>query len=140
MVQLWLPNVRTAPKLVLHFQSRQALDRDRWLQGYSLFTGSYSSLTRVVKYYNLLYGPPQPLGGLGFDPYRIGIMVIWGLVVSAIIQTTCLGPIIRRIGPRNMLIAGFTSWVAILALYPLLNFFAQNTGGADARVWKVLSI
>ena len=86
----------------------------------------------------LIWSTSIPLGGLGFDPYRIGlIMGIWGFT-NAIIQSTCLGPIIRRIGPRNMLVAAFTSWVIILALYPLLSFFAQNAGGADAKVWTIL--
>ena len=79
-----------------------------------------------------------PLGGLGFDPYRIGlIMGTYGLT-KAFVKLTCLGPIIRRIGPRTVLAAAFTSWAAILALYPLLSFFAQNAGGADARVWSIL--
>ena len=88
----------------------------------------------------LVWSTSIPLGGLGFDPYRIGlIMGIWGFT-NGIVQSTCLGPIIRRIGPRNMLVAAFTSWVTILALYPLLSFFAQNAGGADARVWTILFI
>ena len=86
----------------------------------------------------LVWSTSISLGGLGFDPYRIGlIMGIWGFV-NAIIQSACLGPIIHRIGPRNMLAAAFTSWVTILALYPVLSFFAQNAGQADARVWMIL--
>ena len=86
----------------------------------------------------LVWSTSIPLGGLGFDPYRIGlIMGVWGFM-NAIIQSTCLGPLIRRIGPRNMLVAAFTSWVTILALYPLLSFFAQDAGEADARVWTIL--
>jgi hypothetical protein len=64
-------------------------------------------------------------------------MGICGLI-RAIIQTTCLGPIIRRIGPKNILVAAFASWVTTLALYPLLSIFAQNAGEADARVWTIL--
>ena len=86
----------------------------------------------------LVWSTSISLGGLGFNPYRIGlIMGIWGFI-NAIIQSTCLGPIIRRIGPRNMLAAAFTSWITVLALYPLLSFFTRNAGGADARVWTIL--
>jgi len=86
----------------------------------------------------LVWSTSTSLGGLGFDPYRIGlIMSIWGFM-NAIVQSTCLGPIIRRIGPKNILVAAFASWVIILALYPFLSFFAQNAGGADARVWTIL--
>jgi hypothetical protein len=88
----------------------------------------------------LVWSTSASLGGLGFDPYRIGlIMGIWGFM-NAIVQSTCLGPIIRRIGPRNMLAAAFTSWVVILALYPFLSFFAQKAGGADATVWTILTV
>ena len=81
---------------------------------------------------------PSPLGGLGFDPYHVGlIMGIWGFI-NTVIQSTCLGPTIRRMGPKNMLVAAFTSWAIILALYPLLNFPAHNAGAADARVWTIL--
>ena len=86
----------------------------------------------------LVWSTSIPLGGLGFDPYRIGlIMGIWGFI-NAIIQSTCMGPIIRRIGPRNMLATAFTSYVTILALYPVLSFFAQSAGEVDVRVWTIL--
>ena len=56
------------------------------------------------------------------------------------IPLSSLGPIVRRIGPRNMLVAAFTSWITILALYPLLSFFAHGTGGTDTKVWTILFI
>ena len=88
----------------------------------------------------LVWSTSTSLGGLGFDPYRIGlIMGIWGFT-NAIIQLTCLGPIIRRIGARNMLVVSLTFWVNLFALYPLLSFFAHGAGGADAKIWTILLI
>lgn len=86
----------------------------------------------------LVYSTSISLGGLGFDPYRIGmIMGIWG-VTNVIFQLFFLARAIRRFGPRTMLITGMASYIASLGLYPLLSFFVRSSGRVDAKVWAVI--
>lgn len=88
----------------------------------------------------LMYSTSISLGGLGFDPYRIGvIMGIWG-VINVIFQLSFLARFIRRFGPKNMLIFVMISYVSVLGLYPLLSFFAQRSGKVDTKVWAVIII
>jgi MFS family permease len=81
-----------------------------------------------------------PLGGLGFDPYRIGtIMGTWGFI-NAFFQGFLLGPTIRRFGSRKCYIASQMNLVVIIGLYPLLTSFARRAGRVDAKVWVVLVV
>ncbi|GLB44887.1 putative transporter [Lyophyllum shimeji] len=86
----------------------------------------------------LVYSTSTSLGGLGFDPYRIGsIMGTWG-VINTIVQLTFLGRIIRKLGARNVQILAQLSYAISLSLYPLLSFLAKRAHGADGLVWTVL--
>lgn len=88
----------------------------------------------------LVYSTSIPLGGLGFDPYRIGtIMGAWGLI-NALVQGLLLGPTVRQFGARKSFIASQISYVASLASYPLLTFFARRAGRVNAKVWVVLIV
>jgi MFS family permease len=88
----------------------------------------------------LVYSTSIPLGGLGFDAYRIGtIMGTWGFI-NAIVQGLFLGPTVRRFGARRTFIASQMSFVVILGLYPVIAFSARRAGRVDATVWAVLLI
>ncbi|KAF5379711.1 hypothetical protein D9615_005711 [Tricholomella constricta] len=88
----------------------------------------------------LVYSTSVSLGGLGFDPYRIGaIMGTWG-VINACVQLTFLGRIIRRFGARNVQKFAQLSYAIVIALYPVLSFFAKRAGEADGFVWAVIII
>ncbi|KAG5642303.1 hypothetical protein DXG03_003023 [Asterophora parasitica] len=88
----------------------------------------------------LVFSTSISLGGLGFDPYRIGtIMGVWG-VTNAFLMLTFLGRIIRRFGPRNIHKFAMLSYAIVLALYPFLRFFARRAGKADGFVWAIIVI
>ena len=88
----------------------------------------------------LVYSTSIPLGGLGFDSYRIGIIMGTLGILNAFIQIVFFGRIIRKFGPRTTFIVGQMSHVVTLGLYPLLTFFAQRAGRVDFKVWAVLII
>ncbi|RDB26338.1 Protein ZINC INDUCED FACILITATOR-LIKE 1 [Hypsizygus marmoreus] len=88
----------------------------------------------------LIYSTSISMGGLGFDPYRIGlIMGTWG-VINAVVQLCFLGKLIRKFGPRKIQIIAQSSYVVVLSTYPLLNFFARRAGTVDVKVWAVIII
>jgi hypothetical protein len=88
----------------------------------------------------LFHSTSTSLGGLGLDPYRMGVIITaWG-VTNASVQTVFLKRIVKTLGPRNAIIVGQSSYVVIFGLYPLLRYFIQWSGGVDARVWTVLVI
>ena len=50
----------------------------------------------------LMFSTSIELGGLGFDPYHIGvIMSVWG-IINAIFMITVFGRAIRKFGPRTV--------------------------------------
>lgn len=88
----------------------------------------------------LVWSTSIPLGGLGLDPFHIGwIMGIWG-ILNALFQMTFLGHMIRRFGPKNVVLFAFSCYVMTFMLYPVLSFFARSTGKVDAKVWMVLLV
>ncbi|KAG6909373.1 hypothetical protein DXG01_000812 [Tephrocybe rancida] len=90
--------------------------------------------------YVLVYSTSVPLGGLGFEPYRIGvIMGTWDLI-NAVFQLTCLGWLLRRFGPRKIQVFALFSYCVVLALYPVLSFFARRAAGADGFVWAIIVV
>jgi len=88
----------------------------------------------------LVYSTSIPLGGLGLDPYHIGIIMGTVGILNAFVQIVFFGRIIRKFGPRTTFIVGQMSHVVILGLYPLLTFFARRAGRVDSKVWAVLII
>ncbi|KAG5352289.1 hypothetical protein C0989_002959 [Termitomyces sp. Mn162] len=88
----------------------------------------------------LIYSTSISLGGLGFDPKRIGlIMGTWG-VVNIFFTLTCVPMLLQKFGARKIQILTHLSFASTLALYPILSYLVRRAGGADALVWAVMII
>ncbi|KAG6853282.1 hypothetical protein C0991_005504 [Blastosporella zonata] len=86
----------------------------------------------------LMYSTSIAVGGLGFDAYRIGvIMGIFGCA-TACVQFFLLAKLVRRFGPRNVVALAQLSYVVNIAFYPALNFFARRAGKVDGTVWAIV--
>jgi hypothetical protein len=86
----------------------------------------------------LVYSTSTSLGGVGFTPYTIGlVMGMWGFL-NALVQLTLLGPTIRYFGPRKMIFISLMNYMIVISLYPVLGYFARRAGYADSRVWAVI--
>jgi hypothetical protein len=86
----------------------------------------------------LMYSTSIPLGGLGFSPYTIGlIMSIWG-VCNGLIQILTFARLRKLLGHRNLYVLGISSYLCTLAAFPLMNILAKREGRVDAWVWGVL--
>jgi hypothetical protein len=82
----------------------------------------------------LFYSTSIPLGGVGLDPYNIGITLGSFGCVNAIVQARFLGPSIRKFGARKMYILSFPGLFACVALYPIIRYFAQRSGSVNNLV------
>jgi hypothetical protein len=82
----------------------------------------------------LFYSTSIPLGGLGLDPFVIGITFGTFGFINAVIQANLLGPLIRKYGARKVYIASCPSLFAYFTLYSVIKFLAQLSGRVDGFV------
>ena len=82
----------------------------------------------------LFYSTSIPLGGVGLDPYKIGIIMGSFGCFNAILQARFLGPSIRKFGARKLYILSFPSLLACVTLYPIIKYFAQHFGRVNNLV------
>lgn len=82
----------------------------------------------------LVYSTKIELGGLGLDPYQIGmIMGIWGFV-NAFVQINLLGKLIRKYGSCRMYQTSYASFCICLLTYPISTYLAHRNGGISIGV------
>ena len=93
---------------------------------------NYAALAFLDMGYNallpLFYSTSIPLGGLGLDPYNIGITLGSFGFVNAFVQARFLGPSIRKFGARRIYIFSFPGLFACVSLYPIIRYLAQHFG------------
>ena len=82
----------------------------------------------------LFYSTSIPLGGVGLDPYKIGIIMGSFGCVNAILQARFLGPSIRKLGARRLYILSFPGLFVCVTLYPIIKYFAQHFGRVNYLV------
>ncbi|KAF8920367.1 major facilitator superfamily domain-containing protein [Mucidula mucida] len=86
----------------------------------------------------LMYSTPITEGGLGFTPYKIGvIMATWGFV-NALLQILCTGRILRRFGERRVFIGSAVVFFVGTLAFSFESFFAELAGKVDALVWMLI--
>ena len=99
---------------------------------------NYASLTFLEMGYSVLlplfYSTPIPSGGLGLDPYKIGVALGSYGFVNAVVQAIFLGPLIRKLGARKMYIICFPGLIVCVALYPIMRLLAQHFEGVNNLV------
>ena len=82
----------------------------------------------------LFYSTPIRLGGLGLNPFIIGITFGTFGFINAVVQAKLLGPLTRKYGARKMYIVSCPSLFVCFTLYPVMRFLAQLSGRVDGFV------
>jgi MFS family permease len=82
----------------------------------------------------LMYSTSIPLGGLGLDPFHIGVTLGTFGCINSLIQMNFLGRLIRKFGARRVYIFASPALASCFAMYPIMSFFARRAGGVDAIV------
>ncbi|KAH9481773.1 Major facilitator-type transporter psiT2 [Psilocybe cubensis] len=82
----------------------------------------------------LVYSTPISYGGLGLDPFRIGVILGTFGLVNSFVQANLLGRSIKKCGARRLYKATFSCLLGCFTMYPILHFFAQRSGRVDGFV------
>ncbi|KAJ7154561.1 major facilitator superfamily multidrug-resistance, DHA1 sub-family [Mycena filopes] len=88
----------------------------------------------------LMYSTSIQNGGLGLNPYQIGVTRgVWG-VLNTLVQLFVSARAIRWFGARTVYVFAFANTGICIGAYPLLSFFAQRAGRVDGIVWTIIVI
>ncbi|KDR78804.1 hypothetical protein GALMADRAFT_224047 [Galerina marginata CBS 339.88] len=82
----------------------------------------------------LMYSTPVEYGGLGLDPFRIGVALGAFGFITSLVQAKVLGGLIRKYGSRTVYRASFPCLLGCFAMYPILKLLAQRGQGVDGVV------
>jgi hypothetical protein len=86
----------------------------------------------------LMFSTSIPLGGLGFDPFTIGLtMGTWG-ILNALFQLVAFPRTLKWLGPRRMYITCFSCFFITFPAFPVLSMLAKHSGRVDGFVWAVI--
>ena len=84
----------------------------------------------------LMYSTPMDLGGLGLEPFGIGLaMGLYGFF-NSLFQVRFLGGFIRKYGAKKLYVLTFPGLLGCFGMYPVLNFLAQRSHGVS---WVVIA-
>ncbi|KAF9009549.1 member of major facilitator superfamily multidrug-resistance, DHA1 sub-family [Cyathus striatus] len=87
----------------------------------------------------LFLGLPIAMGGLDFNPETIGYVLGFYGASNAVVQIFLLGPIVRRMGAKNVYLMSISMFVFIFCLPPIMSMFAKQ-GGVNGLVWFLLAL
>lgn len=82
----------------------------------------------------LMYSTSMSLGGLGLDPFHIGVILGGFGCVNSVIQARYLGHFIRKCGAKKVYSIAFSSLFFCFFMYPITSYFARRAGGLDGYV------
>ncbi|KAL0945400.1 hypothetical protein HGRIS_000894 [Hohenbuehelia grisea] len=79
----------------------------------------------------LMYSTSIPLGGLGFNPARIGgILGAWGLL-NGVINVMMFPFLMRKYGAWAVYRVGYSSFLISIGSFPLMSLLAKRSGEFD---------
>ncbi|CAA7266806.1 unnamed protein product [Cyclocybe aegerita] len=88
----------------------------------------------------LFLAMPLDIGGLDFDPPKIGyIMGSYG-AGSAIFQAFYFARIVRYFGERKVYIAAISTMIPVFLSFPIINLLARAYGQQSVQVWTVIVV
>ncbi|KAL9714426.1 hypothetical protein Ac2012v2_002741 [Leucoagaricus gongylophorus] len=88
----------------------------------------------------LILSTPIQSGGLGLNPYQIGlIMGIWGFI-NAFVQIKLLGRIIRRYGAPSVYRVAYACQLVCFMSFPFSTYFARRDGSVGFGSCAVIFI
>ncbi|KAF9534697.1 major facilitator superfamily domain-containing protein [Crepidotus variabilis] len=82
----------------------------------------------------LMYSTSPHLGGLGLDPYHIGLTLMTFGVINAFVQSLILGPLIRKYGAKRMFQFSMSFLPICFSMYPIMASLSRQSGGVNAYI------
>lgn len=87
----------------------------------------------------LMLSTSVPLGGLGFDPRTIGLIMGSMGLANGLIISLFLARVVDKYGARTVYATAYKGMLFVFPAYPLLNWLAVRAGGhANWSVWTLL--
>jgi len=85
----------------------------------------------------LFFAMPIEIGGLGFDPRRIGYILGVYRAITAVFMATYFSKIVRYLGERRTYILSMATFLLLWVLFPVMNLCARHYG-ISTSVWTVI--
>ncbi|KAH6909204.1 major facilitator superfamily domain-containing protein [Coprinopsis sp. MPI-PUGE-AT-0042] len=104
------------------------------LLNFGLF--AFTEIARVALV-PLFFSTPIDYGGLGLQPYQIGVIMSAFGLINGISSAICVGPAVRRYGPKKVFRFSIPFWLICFAGFPVANTLARQAGYVD---WKVICV
>lgn len=87
----------------------------------------------------LMLSTSVSLGGLGFDPRTIGLIMGGMGLMNGLIISIFLERMVHKYGARKVYVTAYKGMLFVFPAYPLLNWLAVKAGGqANWSVWLLL--
>ncbi|TFL03784.1 major facilitator superfamily domain-containing protein [Pterulicium gracile] len=107
-----------------------------------LSAGNYATLSLMDIAFRsiqpLYLSTPITLGGLGFSPARIGLILSITGILNGIFQVAFFARIHNRFGSKRTFLVGVMSGFPAVLSLPVANYYARVDGGLSNRVWAIL--
>jgi len=88
----------------------------------------------------LMYSTPLEYGGLRLAPFYIGTTLGCFGIMNVIFQAKFLGKLMRYLGKQRLYQIGILYFFVSFLMFPVMKYFAQNTGRVDMLVWICIAI
>ncbi|KAF9048748.1 major facilitator superfamily multidrug-resistance, DHA1 sub-family [Panaeolus papilionaceus] len=82
----------------------------------------------------LTYSTSISLGGLGLDPFKIGVILGTFGCVNSLVQARVLGPFLRKVGARKVYMVSCCAVPICVGMYPIMRYFVSRAGYVDGFV------
>lgn len=82
---------------------------------------------------------PMEVGGLGFDPPVIGIILAAMGISAGVLQLLLFARLYNRLGGKNLFLVTISLFLPIAALFPITNRVGQDKG-LNSFVWFLVGL
>lgn len=86
----------------------------------------------------LVYSTPIEYGGLGMDPFKIGVILGSFGMINGLLCAVTLGPLMRRWGPTTVYKRSILGLFISFSAFPIQNALARRAGCLDIYVAAVV--
>ena len=88
----------------------------------------------------LMYSTSLDLGGLGFDPFTIGLVQGVGGFAGGVTQIFTFPYLHRRFGTKRLYVCAYVMYFVIFASFPLNSFVTRRAGRVGAATWVLIVV
>ncbi|KAI0329292.1 MFS general substrate transporter [Cubamyces sp. BRFM 1775] len=88
----------------------------------------------------LMYSTSLDLGGLGFDPFTIGLVQGVGGFAGGVTQIFTFPYLHRRFGAKRLYVCAYVMYFVIFAAFPVESLVTRRAGRVGAATWVLVAV